>query len=97
METKKSRIFTLDGDTVEVKLVYNNELEQHIYDYPDFKTSPRITPMGTRWVKVTDDGCPYSDKEYGDCGSCRFFRCESPGDLIGVCDNEELTEKRKEA
>ncbi len=90
MNRVSSRLFTIDGDTVEIKSVYDAEIGQYIYDYPDFNENPRITPDGRRWVNVTNDNCPYADEEYGDCGSCRFFRSENEGDLIGVCDNSEL-------
>lgn len=89
-----NRQFVLYGDIVDVAFVYNELSDKYFGDYPDFDESPRITPCGRRWVNATKDDCPYADKEYGDCGSCQYYRCEHPGDLIGVCDNEKL---RKEA
>lgn len=84
------KTFSIDGDLLEVPVIYDEEIKKHIIDYPDFLKCPRITPGGRLWVNVTNEQCPYADTEYGDCGSCRFFRCESPGDLIGVCDNDAL-------
>ena len=85
-----NRRFSLYGDVVDVIFFYNEPLDKYFGDYPDFDKSPRTTACGRRWVNATKDDCPYTDKEYGDCGSCRYFQCEHPGDLIGVCDNEEL-------
>lgn len=95
--TVKYREFSIDGDTVRVPVIYDEVINQHVNDYPDFIKEPRFTPDGRPWVNVTYDGCPFADKEYGDCGSCRFFRCEKHGDLIGVCDNEKLLTIRKDA
>lgn len=86
----KNRLYTLDGDVVAVPFIYDNEMNGYFGNYPDFKEMPRLTPEGRQWVNVTMEGCPYADTDYGDCGSCQFFRCEHPGDLIGICDNEKL-------
>lgn len=85
---EKKRSFCMDGDCVEVSLVYDPELKREIYDYPDFEEHPRTTPLGRPWVNVTKDNCPYSDEDYDDCGSCGYFRSQRPGDLIGVCDHD---------
>lgn len=87
------RQFVLYGDTVDVKFVYNEPLNRFFGEYPDFDTSPRTTMCGRRWVNATKENCPYADKNYGDCGSCNYYRCEHPGDLIGVCDNTEFREE----
>ena len=91
-----SRRFTIDGDTVEVRRVYDEKIGAHIHDYPDFSKNPRTTKSGRPWVNVTKDDCPYADEKYSDCGSCKHFRCEKAGDLIGVCDNEQLRLQGKE-
>lgn len=96
MGDKEKRVFTLDGDTVSVHKVYDEDIGQYIFDYPDFDEHPRFTPGGRRWVNVMKDDCPYACGEFGDCGSCRFFRCEHPGDLVGICINDKLSEQRKE-
>lgn len=90
MAKSLNRQFILYGDTVDVMFIYNESLHRYFGDYPDFDSSPRTTPCGRRWVNATKEDCPYADKTYGDCGSCKFYKCEHPGDLIGVCDNDEL-------
>ena len=96
MVKTKKRLFNLNGDTIEVTFVYDEESKRYFGEYPDFSETPRITPNGRRWVNVTMDGCPYADKIYGDCGSCSFFKCEQTCDLIGICDNDALLEEREE-
>lgn len=90
MSKTLNRQFVLYGDTVEVIFFYNEPLDRYFGDYPDFDQSPRITPCGRRWVNATKEDCPYADKKFGDCGSCKYYKCEHPGDLIGVCDNDQL-------
>ncbi len=89
MKKEETKVFCIDGDEVEVGLVYDEEIGRYVYDYPDFELTPRYTLKGRKWVNVTCSSCPYADKTYGDCGSCEFFTCEKAGDLIGVCSNEE--------
>ncbi len=89
MDKKRSKTFCIDGDNVEVELIYDEEIGRCVYDYPDFEINPRYTSKGRKWVNATFSSCPYADKNYGDCGSCKFFTCEKQGDLIGVCSNEE--------
>lgn len=90
MADRKKRIYCLDGDTVEVSFILDAETQLYFGEFPDFLEKPRSTPRGRPWVNVTHDTCPYAEQEYGDCGSCKFFRCEHPGDLIGICENELL-------
>ncbi len=97
MNAEKKRSFNIDGDTVVVMRVFDTQINQYINDYPDFLAHPRVTPTGKMWVNATRDNCPFADKDYGDCGSCKFFKTENKGDLIGVCENEILNTKRKEA
>ena len=94
MANIKQRVFCLDNDTVEITFVFDTESQMYFGDFPDFSENPKYTPRGRPWVNVTYDACPYAEEEYGDCGSCRYFRCEHPGDLIGICENQNL---RKEA
>lgn len=89
MEEKRYREYHIDGDVVRVAFYYDEETAMWFGEYPDFNESLRITPSGRRWVNAIGDGCPYADKEYGDCGSCSYYRPEREGDLIGVCDHEE--------
>ena len=93
---RKQRVYTLDGDTVTVEFTYNAESDMFFGDYPDFAETPRFTPQGRRWVNVTDDSCIFADGEYDDCGSCRFFRAERAGDLIGICENEAANRRPTE-
>jgi len=86
MSKQESRCYSIDGDTVVVSRVYDAEIGQHINDYPDFNTHPRRTPTGKAWVNAYKEDCPYDTSEYGDCGSCEYFRTENEGDLIGVCE-----------
>lgn len=96
MSKSQSRLYTLYGDTVEVSFIYDEALKRYFGDYPDFEETPRITPCGRRWVNATKENCPFADENYGDCGSCEFFKCEKEGDLIGICDNEQLLTLRKD-
>ncbi len=97
MAKGKTRLYRLDGDTVEVSFSYDSQNDRYFGDYPDFSETPRRTASGKPWVNVTWDGCNFADEEFGDCGSCKYFRCERPGDLIGICENEKLIEQRKDA
>ncbi len=91
-ETK--RLYHLDSDTVEVVFYYDEKADRHFGDYPDFSEIPRYTPNGRPWVNVMGS-CEYSEDEYSDCGSCRFFICENKGDLIGICKNEKLIKQNQ--
>lgn len=88
MECKKRRIYHVDGDFLEVVFYYDEESDQYFGEYPDFEGLPRYTPNGRPWVNVTIVGCPHAEKDYDDCGSCRYMRREQPMDLIGVCEND---------
>ncbi len=94
MSKTQTRKFCMYDDIVEVMFVYDEVFGRYFGEYPDFDTSPRTTPCGRRWVNATKHDCPYADKDYGDCGSCKYYKSENAGDLIGVCDNQQL---RKEA
>lgn len=96
MANTKKRLFCIDGDVVEVVFTYDASTDCYFGDYPDFKLCPRVTPRGRRWVNVTAEDCPFADADYCDCGSCEHFRCECPGDLIGVCNNEYVNVSREE-
>ncbi len=90
MSKTTNRVYSLYGDAVEVVFSYDESIDICIGEYPDFDQNPRLTPCGRRWVNATKDDCPFADSEYGDCGSCEFYKCERHGDLIGVCENEHL-------
>ena len=93
------KLYTLDGDTVSVSRIWDEEIGCFVGDYPNFKENPRFTPSGRKWVNVTYDECPFAEKEYSDCGSCRYFKCERKGDMIGICTHPEflINEERKDA
>ncbi len=96
MADAKIRRFLLDGDAVEVRFLYDERSKRFLGEYPDFSEQPRRTPSGKKWTHVMTEGCPYADKEFGDCGSCIHFRCEQPGDLIGICEKpttDKITRK----
>ncbi len=84
------KIFSLDGDTIEIKFRYDAENDVWHGDYPDFIKKPRYTPNGRPWVEVTKDDCPHTTSEYGDCGGCEHLRKQADSDLLGVCMNEKL-------
>ena len=86
----KTRLYCLYGDTVNVVFNYDEESGKYFGDYPDFEDNPRFTPCGRRWVNSTKDDCTCTENKYGDCGSCKHYVCEKAGDLIGVCNNEQL-------
>ncbi len=96
MREEKSRCFRLDGDEIEVKFLFDPDANMYFWDFPDFQEAPRLSPRGRRWVNATRDDCPLAEGEYNDCGSCRFYKAEHPGDLIGVCENDLLSMARKE-
>jgi len=90
MEKTFQRTYTLCGDSLPVDFDYDEELGLLFGNYPDFCETPRYTPCGRPWVNVTFEGCPYVSAGYCDCGSCEHLKTQSPGDLIGICENEHL-------
>ncbi|MBQ9965729.1 MAG: hypothetical protein IJP22_03265 [Clostridia bacterium] len=95
MAKSLNRQFVLYDDKVDVLFSYSASQDRYFGSYPDFDENPRITPCGRPWVNATKEDCPYADEIYRDCGSCRFYKCEHPGDLIGVCDNDKLRKEQK--
>ena len=92
MDKVKTRCYRLDSDTVEVKFHLDETVNQYFGDYPDFEENPRYTPGGRPWVNATG-GCEHAEEDFDDCGSCRYYLKENPGDLIGICINEQMREK----
>ncbi len=90
MEKVKHKIFSLDGDTVEVKFIFDEKGNVWHGDYPDFIGNQRYTPNGRLWVAVTWDDCKHSTSKYGDCGGCEHLMKQDESDLIGVCMNNKL-------
>jgi len=85
---EKMRVFTLDGDALSVCFRYDAAFDVYLGSYPDFLGEPRYTPNGRPWKSVVEEGCPYADPKYRDCGTCPHLKKEDPGDLIGVCFHE---------
>ena len=97
MANTKYRLYSLDGDSLEISFAYDKDLDKYFGNYPDFEETPRYTPNGKPWVNATFDGCIFADQRYGDCGSCEHYITETPGDLIGICANKKLfVARRKE-
>lgn len=96
MKRNKRKTISLDGDSLEIVFIFNEELRRHFGEYPDFSEVPRYTPMGRPWVNVTNEDCPFSEGEYGDCGSCPYLLKQSTKDLIGVCTHEKKRKDKNE-
>lgn len=92
MEDKIIKTFTLEEDTVEVLFCYDPSCGKYLGNYPDFEINPRHTNKGHPWVDVTMVGCPYSDSEGKDCGSCGYMIKVNQKDIIGICvyENKQL-------
>ena len=88
------KTFSLDDDILELRFVYDEQIQKYFGEYPDFSETPRYTPKGRPWVNITDEDCPYSEGEYGDCGSCPFLLKANEKDLIGICTHEMKKEKQ---
>jgi len=99
MDKTMTRIFSFDGDSFEVIFYYNQDFKKYFGDYPDFEEMPRFTSSGRPWITAMQGGCIHSsriDSEFEkslDCGSCIYFLKEQPGDLIGICSNENMKRK----
>lgn len=75
---------------------YDEDIGKYIDEIPDFEEEPTFTPSGKPLVSAVQDRCPFAETEgMPDCGSCKFYRTNSPGDLIGVCINENNLKQRK--
>ncbi len=90
MEKVKIKTFTVDGDSVNVKFVYDEKYGVWIGEYPYFEEEPRVTPSGRPWKNVTETDCPYSDPVFKDCGTCPYLTKQKKSDLIGVCFHEKM-------
>ena len=91
-----TRIYALEGDTLEIVFRYDELSKKFLGDYPDFEDSVRYTPCGSPWVNVTSTGCPYAEGEDDDCGSCKYLQKEEEKDIIGICTNKLLNKNTKE-
>lgn len=93
---RKIRTFCIDGDRLDVVFRYDDIWDVWLGDYPYFKSEPRLTPSGRPWRNAVCIECPYSTERDNECGSCPYFVRQKPGDLIGVCFNEQLRERLAE-
>ncbi|MBE6734122.1 MAG: hypothetical protein E7563_02105 [Ruminococcaceae bacterium] len=93
MPDKKIRIYTIDGDSLSVASVYDEESRLWIEEYIDFETTERYTPLGRPWRSVTYERCVYADPVYRDCGTCGYLIKEQQGDLIGVCSHPDFKKR----
>ncbi|MEG0805929.1 MAG: hypothetical protein RSE55_06420 [Lachnospiraceae bacterium] len=93
--------FHLDKSTLKVPVRLDVLLNQYFWDCPDFEEHLLYTKSGFLWVSTVQDACPYHEgvsaenPVYKDCGSCRFYRSEKPGEIIGICMCEALRRKTK--
>lgn len=90
MSRIKTKNYHLDDDILQSVLRFDPAFGLWFEDYIDFEAEPRYTPNGRRWRSATDIGCPYSDPQFKDCGTCPMLRKQHPKDLIGVCYHEAL-------
>lgn len=92
MRDDKKKVYTLDGDSLEITFRYDELSKKHLGEYPDFIERPRITPSGRKWVDVITEDCPYADGEDKTCGTCSFMLKQDEKDIIGICMNDNLKE-----
>ncbi len=86
------KVYTLDGDFLEITFRYDELSKKHLGEYPDFIECPRITPGGRHWVDVITEDCPYADGDDKTCGTCSFMLKQEDKDIIGICMNDKLKE-----
>ncbi|MEG2349549.1 MAG: hypothetical protein RSB57_03445, partial [Hungatella sp.] len=93
---KQFHTFHLDKSVLKVPIRLDEPFNQYFLDCPDFEEHLIYTQSGFLWVSTVQDTCPYhegvssEDDAYHDCGSCRFFKNEQPGEIIGICLCEAL-------
>ena len=92
MRDDKKKVYTLDGDSLEITFRYDELSQMHLGEYPDFTECPRRTPGGRKWVDVITEDCPYADGEDKTCGTCSYMLKQDEKDIIGVCMNDKLKE-----
>ncbi len=88
MRKSIKKVYTLDGDSLEITFRYDKLSKKHLGEFPDFTECPRSTPGGRRWVDVITEGCPYADGEDKTCGTCSFMLKKDEIDIIGICMND---------
>ena len=94
MRDDKKKVYTLDGDSLEITFRYDELSKKHLGEYPDFIECPRITPGGRKWVDVITEDCPYADGDDKTCGTCSFMLKQDEKDIIGICMNEKFKKNK---
>jgi hypothetical protein len=90
MENSKTRVFSLEGDRLDVRHTYDEASGIWIGDYPYFEEERRYTPTGRPWKNVTHTDCPFADPVFRACGTCPYLRKQEKQAMIGVCFHESL-------
>lgn len=100
IEEGEFRTYVLDKSDLKVPVRLDELTGRKFVQIPDLEEHKFYTESGFLWVSVVQDRCPYyesdppDEKGYHDCGSCRFLRAQSPGDIIGICLCEQLGKNR---
>ncbi len=86
---KKYRKYNFEGTAIEILSEYDEHSGLYFDNIPDFEENPLYTPTGKPIISAVQDRCRHYDSgdNEGDCGSCRFYQPNGPGELIGVCVN----------
>ncbi len=86
---KKYRKYNFEGIVIDIPSEYDAHSGIYFDDIPDLEEKPLYTPTGKPVVSAVQDRCRHYDSEgdEADCGSCKFYQPNHPGDLIGVCVN----------
>ncbi len=97
MAEERSRVFNLDGISVKVLSRYDERCKRYIDEVPDLEEQQIYTKSGKLIVSAVQDSCQNADTgtNENDCGSCKFYRPEHPGDLIGVCMHEKRMKSKE--
>ena len=88
----------IDGKLFEIRYGYYEDYEREAGDpipiYPDLHAVPTFGESGLRIVSAIQQACEnFSPKCNGcekeaDCGFCKHYREAHPGDMLGICQNE---------
>ena len=85
---KKNQTFIFGETIIEVLSEFDTSSGRYILDLPDLEENQIFTNDGEPLVTAVQDCCTYIDDAF-DCGSCRFYKPNHPGDLIGICSNPQ--------
>lgn len=82
---ERIRIYKNDGDSVEIREVYDDICKRWLGNFTFLDKAPRYTPNGRPWVDITcGDECPHCNSTAGG-GACSYFHRERDKDVIAVC------------